>query len=220
MFVGIHNIAMKRSFYLIRHGETDWNRKTKRLQGHTDIPLNEIGRAQAQSLGPLIQDLGITRFVSSDLSRAHETAKIIAGGLPITTDPRLREVKLGSVEGLAPDAVDAQYGADFRRNWGSNHEDYRHMKFPDGESRHEVIVRAYAAIHDALDLYPKDVLAFVAHGFLIRSLAFEKKEIATDYFVPNCAVAPFSRELDRGILYLGSVDPLALIQPPRSLIGE
>lgn len=209
-----------RPFYLIRHGETDWNRRTKRLQGHTDIPLNEIGRAQAQSLAGLIGHLGITRFVSSDLSRAHETAKIICGGKPITQDVRLREVCLGVVEGLTPEEVDLQYGADFRRNWGSNVEDFRHSKFPQGESRAEVLIRSFAALNEALDLYPNDVLAFVAHGFLIRSLAFEKKEITTDYFIPNCALAPFERHEDGSIYYIGALDPKDLVQPPRSLIED
>ena len=209
-----------RSFYLIRHGETDWNRKTKRLQGHTDIPLNDIGRAQAQGLEPLLKNLNITRFISSDLSRAFETAHILAGGnQPLEKDARLREVKLGLVEGLSPEAVDLQYGADFRKNWGSNEEKFRGLKFPDGESRIEVLTRTHSTLHEYLDRYPNDTLAFVAHGFLIRSLVFENPKVTTDFFVPNCAVAPFGRDAHGGLHYLGPSNPQDLLQPAQRLDG-
>lgn len=80
--------------YLIRHGETDWNVERK-IQGQTDIPLNSNGKQQAEEAANEIANLKIDRIISSDLSRAKETAEIINKkvGAKITFDKRIREVK-------------------------------------------------------------------------------------------------------------------------------
>jgi broad specificity phosphatase PhoE len=86
---------------LVRHGETDWNAEG-RLQGHTDTPLNELGRRQALTLADELAGDGIEAVYSSDLARARETAEIVAGrlGLPVVLDPDLREKDWGTWEGL------------------------------------------------------------------------------------------------------------------------
>ena len=63
--------------YLVRHGQTDWNIEKKHTQGHTDIPLNENGKKQAEQLAQSISNLKIDKIISSDLLRAKETAEII-----------------------------------------------------------------------------------------------------------------------------------------------
>lgn len=86
--------------YIIRHGQTDWNVEHK-TQGHTDIPLNDVGRKQALDLAHRIKHLKIDRIIASDLSRATETARIINQffNAPMTTDSRLREFNYGDLEG-------------------------------------------------------------------------------------------------------------------------
>lgn len=207
-------------FYLIRHGETDWNLKTRRFQGHTDIALNDIGIRQAEELKTLIGDFKIDLFISSDLSRAQRTASILAG-TDVLTDIRLREVHLGSAEGLTPEEVDHTHGAEFRKNWSGFEEAFRDLRYPGGESRIEVVLRLQESLHYFLDQYPGKKIAFVSHGFAIRSFVYACGLKAKDFFVPNCAILPFQRNLkERSFLYKGLHDPQALLKPSIKTILE
>ncbi len=86
---------------LIRHGETEWNAK-RRIQGQLDTPLSAVGRAQAEAVALRFRNETIGILVSSDLSRAKQTMQPIANGhrLEVLHDSRLRERKLGVLEGL------------------------------------------------------------------------------------------------------------------------
>ena len=85
--------------YLARHGETDWN-AVGRWQGHTDVPLNATGEAQARALAEVLRGAGLSMVISSDLARAQETARIVAGLLDVPlayVDVDLRERSFGRV---------------------------------------------------------------------------------------------------------------------------
>jgi 2,3-bisphosphoglycerate-dependent phosphoglycerate mutase len=86
---------------LVRHGETDWN-ADGRLQGHTDRPLSDFGRRQAQQLATELEGEELEAIYSSDLARARETAEIVGErlGLPVALDRDLREKDWGNWEGL------------------------------------------------------------------------------------------------------------------------
>ena len=88
------------TFYLVRHGQTDWNVQ-KKIQGHADISLNDAGRKEASLLKEKIKNLPITVCFASDLKRAYETAEILTAELllPIQKDQRLRERNYGPWEG-------------------------------------------------------------------------------------------------------------------------
>ena len=87
--------------YLIRHGETDWN-KVRRLQGQCDIPLNDFGRKLARETAPALRDIPFDLAITSPLLRAKETALLVLEGrdIPLQEDPRLMELAFGEFEGL------------------------------------------------------------------------------------------------------------------------
>lgn len=87
--------------YIVRHGQTDWNVE-HRKQGQIDIPLNEAGKNEARLCGEKIATLHIDQIISSDLSRAKETANIINEffSVPVHFDSRLREINFGDLQGI------------------------------------------------------------------------------------------------------------------------
>ncbi|MEV8357590.1 histidine phosphatase family protein [Microbacterium sp. NPDC076895] len=154
---------------LIRHGETDWNR-ARLIQGSTDIPLNDTGREQARQtadrLSGVLDDPAAARIVSSDLSRARETAQIIAdqwGSPAPLAYPALRERAYGDAEGVTIE--------DFAARWG----DWYTSEVPGAESRELLRLRAFEGfdtlVTDALRSQPDVTHIFVVtHGALIRSV--------------------------------------------------
>lgn len=153
---------------LWRHGRTAWNEQ-RRFQGHTDVPLDATGRAQAARAARLLAGLPPTSVISSDLSRALETAQALAErtGQPVTVDPRLRETFGGSWEGRLDTEIAASDGAAFAA-WRSGG---LRAAGGHGETRVEVAHRAAAAVTDALTGRPDDaVMVVVTHGGTVRSL--------------------------------------------------
>lgn len=87
--------------YMIRHGETDWN-KERKLQGQVDIPLNAFGRHLAEETAPALKDIPFSAVYTSPLSRAKETAELVMAGrqVPLIEEPRIVEMGFGEYEGL------------------------------------------------------------------------------------------------------------------------
>ena len=119
----------------IRHGRTDWN-DAGRIQGHTDIPLNETGRRECAERGVPPRYAGATWF-ASPLSRALETARLIGAPASLATDDRLREMCWGEWEGRVRADIRAENPAAYDRDEGRGL-DYRP---PGAESPREVQVR-------------------------------------------------------------------------------
>lgn len=151
---------------LLRHGLTDWN-DTGRFQGHADIPLNSRGREQAGAAAVLLSPLGITRVHSSDLSRAAETARVVADlvAAEVHPDPRLREVDVGSWAGLSMDEV-GRLEPDF---WPALREGRDFRRSPTGESATESGQRVALALLDyAEEAADNEVVLAVGHGLSLR----------------------------------------------------
>ncbi|MFC3768166.1 histidine phosphatase family protein [Paenibacillus sp. GCM10012303] len=141
---------------LVRHGITDWNLQW-RAQGHTDIPLNEEGRRQAERLARRLLDESWDAVYSSDLIRALETArKAIEGrGIEVRTDIRLREVNLGQIEGTTEEDRVSKWGADWKKlDLGA-------------EPREAVADRGVQALEEIAVLHPGKRILVVSHGGLI-----------------------------------------------------
>jgi len=166
---------MTRTLLLVRHGETAWNREG-RFQGHTDIPLSEVGRDQARVLrarleaGPHthLYDHDQTAVVTSDLRRAQETAEIAFGGAGRTLHVRrdLREFCYGVFEGYTRSEIDERYpGA--MATW--LHGD-RAVAIDGGESREAVHARAHAVVEAFLAEVPHRHVVVVGHGGVMRQL--------------------------------------------------
>lgn len=138
-------------FFMFRHGETDWNAQ-KRFQGHTDIPLNETGRAQALALRDRLKNLHIETLWSSDLSRALETARLASEplGLPIKIHQGLREARLGEPEGKELDHIRAHYGEDSWNRWRSSDPGDHDFAYPGGETKREHLARVRACLLEVL----------------------------------------------------------------------
>jgi broad specificity phosphatase PhoE len=155
---------MKRLF-IARHGETDYNR-AERWQGASDIPLNKEGRMQAARLAERIKGLGIAAVGGSTLSRAAETASIVAGhlGVPLLVgDRRLRERSFGVFEGLTY----AQCEADFPEVFARYRTDPAEV--PPGAEEHESLVaRMRAGVLEAASATPDALL--ITHGGAMRAL--------------------------------------------------
>ncbi len=122
---------------LTRHGQTAWN-AAGRLQGHTDIELDDVGRAQARALAESFRPGEIACVWTSDLSRANETGAIVAAALGLgepRVDPELRERRFGVFEGLTRDECQARHPEAWRA-WLA-----QTATPPGGEPRDSVVAR-------------------------------------------------------------------------------
>ena len=145
------------TFALIRHGQTDWNAQ-RRLQGSSDIPLNDVGRGQARDAVATLSGYEWDAIVSSPLSRAAETADLIAAGLGLNVArrvPELTERSFGPAEGMQDGPE-----LDALRTPGGG--------FHGAESEDEAADRGLAALEALAEEFPGRRLLVVAHGTLLR----------------------------------------------------
>jgi broad specificity phosphatase PhoE len=157
-----------RRILLARHGETAWN-ALGRLQGVTDIPLNDAGRDQARALGTALADAGIAAVWTSDLSRARETGEVIAGALGLAApriEPALRERQFGVFEGLTRHECASQHPEAWQA-WMA-----QTGTPPGGELREAAAARladALRRIADASVDDPRDgAVLVISHGGIMR----------------------------------------------------
>ena len=150
---------------LARHGQSDWN-AARRWQGFADRPLTERGRAQAAELAERLADIALDAVYSSDLKRARETAEKVARvqGLDGTTEPRLREVNVGSWEGLTREEAEQRFPEGFAR-WRAGG-----TGWDDGETYGEMSKRVLAAVDDIARRHNGGRVLIVAHGGPIRAI--------------------------------------------------
>lgn len=151
---------------LWRHGQTAWN-EAGRFQGQTDVPLDSVGRAQAQRAAVMLARLEPDLIVSSDLRRAHDTARALAEvtGMAVSLDPDLRETNGGHFQGLTGAEIQAQHAADWAA-WASGDPHFRNPG--GGESRTDVAARMLAAVLRAADQVGDGLAVLATHGGAAR----------------------------------------------------
>lgn len=142
-------------FAFIRHGQTDWNRDD-RLQGSSDIPLNATGREQAREAAALLRDGGWTAIVSSPLSRARETAEIIAAELGLELGPAYDEL------------IERDYGPLEGDNASATIARWPDRSYPGAELLASVVSRGRAGLARVADDFGDCDVVIVCHGTLIR----------------------------------------------------
>ena len=176
-------------FLLVRHGETDWNVE-RRFQGHADPPLNDAGREQARALAAELADTDLDAIYTSDLTRARETAEIVADrtGAPVRALTELREIDVGEWQGLTWPEIEIQFPEGVRR-WHEQGEGWH-----DGETYEELGRRVVQALRSLAGEHPGSRLLIVGHGGTVRAVrAFvERRTVAesrrTSQPIGNCEV--------------------------------
>lgn len=164
-----HADRVKR-LYVVRHGETDWNRE-RRIQGSTDVHLNQLGRDQAAAAaGALAKELSSPVVVTSPLARARDTARILADACAVSmhVDARLAERAYGVWEGLTPHERRTHH-PEASATWESGLEP---VVLEGYEYHHAVAGRMRAAFEEWAQTVPGD-LVFVTHGSSGRMLLLD-----------------------------------------------
>lgn len=161
------------TIYLVRHGQTDWNVQ-KKIQGNTDIPLNEIGRQQASDLAKRLaaktadRKIHVTKVYTSIQIRAAETAQTVAETLGISWEvlSGLEEMSMGEWEGLRWHEVEENYGEVYPI-WNAKR---RYYKTPGGESYNDVLKRTLMALQVILQNEKDNDVLVVTHSAVIMAL--------------------------------------------------
>lgn len=165
----------KKYFYLFRHGRTYLNAQRK-LQGKDETlegaRLNEEGRAQAESIIPILSNKGIQVIYSSPLRRAMETAEIVSKGLNVNIIPysNLHEIDVGDAAGKGAEELEPKYGTGIVTHWDCIDPQYDNFSFLTGETKIQGRKRVIQAIQDIASNSKEHTIGIAAHGFILRQL--------------------------------------------------
>ena len=194
------NATHEKVIYIFRHGETDWN-KVGRMQGGTDILLNETGRIQAQSLRRFFAQNPVEVFLCSDFKRAVETANIASGDLhvPFVLEQRLRETNLGLAEGLTADEINSRFGAGTMDRWRKSGTQEMGFSFPNGETKAQHLERNLRALEEFLQSTRYRTIGVASHGGAMRRLIHHfQAGFEGTVFVGNCVVYRVLYDVESG----------------------
>lgn len=169
--------------YIVRHGETLWN-KDKKLQGSTDIELNENGRLLAQKTGEALADTAIDIIYSSPLKRAYETATLIRNGrdIEIVTDSRIKELCFGYFEGQNFLELIKDESLSFNHFFNKPE---LYVAPTDGESLEQLVARATSFMTEVIEPLAKSKkrVMIVAHGALNKAImSYIKKGPVSEFW--------------------------------------
>jgi len=180
--------------YIMRHGETRWN-QTRRLQGCSDIALNENGIALAKAVGEKLRRVELHRAFTSPLKRARDTAEYVIGSrnIPLCEDERIKEISFGVWEGcciLKDRAEVPMEQFEYFINAPS-----RYVPPEGGESIQSLYTRTGGFIRELMDTdeYQNENILITAHGAAVRAMMYNLQPVEEDNFwrgtvPPNCSL--------------------------------
>jgi len=176
-------------FFLVRHGETDWN-ASQRIQGHRDVPLNDRGLAQAEAVGRYFVGRHINALYCSDLVRAQQTARPIAGALNLQAmhNADLRERNYGRCEGLTREQLVTDYLEDAHA-LKARDPDY---VLPGGESLNQHRQRIFTCLEQLIACHAGQTVVVVTHGGVLDLIYRHTTGMALDkprnFPIPNAGI--------------------------------
>ena len=172
-------------FFYVRHGQTDWNLARKMQGGQTERPLNETGIQQAEETRKILEEKEFDIVIVSPMKRAIQTAEIILDNrnVPIITEERLRERKLGELEGNPVTEQCEEEIWDCKLN----------KSYKNGESVLEFEKRVLEFIEEAKEKYKDKTVLIVAHGGVAKVFkkylyGVPKNNNLNQYVMKNCEI--------------------------------
>ena len=174
---------------IVRHGETAWNAEG-RVQGQLDVPLSEVGLAQARAVAAALQGEQFSVIYSSDLQRVTQTAEPSARmlGLPVRLDPRLRERHYGMFQTLTYAEVKIKHPEDYAR-FKAKDPDY---DFRTGESLRAFSARSIECVADLAARHAGESILVFTHGGVLemarRFATGASLSTVREFEIPNCAL--------------------------------
>lgn len=158
----------QKTIYLIRHGETDYNRQGIVQGSGVDSDLNAMGQAQAQAFYQAYQHIPFAKVYTSKLRRTRQSVRqFIEAGIPHESYAGLNEISWGAREGKMPNSFDNEYYRTLIENWAAGHTDY---PTEEGESPNEVARRQKPVIDLILSRPDENPVLICMHGRAIRIL--------------------------------------------------
>lgn len=204
----------------IRHGETAWNVDT-RIQGHLDIPLNDVGQWQAQQAAAALAGESIDAVYASDLKRAYATAEAIAkvSNAPLVANEALRERSFGDFQGRTFAQIEAESPEDALR-WRKRDPEF--VPAGGGESLTMLRTRIDAVVNQLAAKHPGGQIVLVAHGgvmdVLYRLATRLDLKAPRTWELTNAAINRLLWTPDSGLSLVGWADTQHLNQPSRDEI--
>lgn len=210
------------TIYVIRHGQSMGNLE-RRLLGHTDLPLTDLGKKQAERAAAYLAPFGITRVYSSDLQRAMQTVAPLSEklSLPLIPEPGLREIDAGDWEGLP--------FTEIKQKWAEEYHVFRadlgRSTPPHGESTQHAADRLYETISRIVRENEGEKILLASHAavicmFTARVLGLAPQDVQRLRLASNASVSVFEHDGERFHLaaygndgYLGE---LRIVPPPRA----
>ena len=190
----------KQRIFLIRHGETEFNRLGV-FRGRYEVDLNDAGRRQAGEIAQALKDEKIDFLLSSPLVRATETAAIIARelGIEYEVDEAFNNIDLGSWQGVPKDRVMKDY-PDLWRRWNTEPEE---MRVPNGETVEEVRERGFRRLEEIVKEGGGD-FGVVTHRSVLKGLAASILNVPPPWFwkfyIDNAAYSVFEHDASGFVL--------------------